>query len=74
MILSVPARRWWNRLGWETIERSYPAMQRVDWDLEAPERRLKQFAAAHGIELIQTLTDFRAPPMAPPCSSVTWDT
>jgi hypothetical protein len=66
MILSVPAPQVVSRPAWESITRAYPAMRGVDWDLEAPERRLRAFATTHGIELIQPLRIFREAQDGPP--------
>jgi hypothetical protein len=38
----------------------FPAMKGKRWDLERPERRLKDFADRHGLLLLQPVSTFRA--------------
>ena len=38
----------------------YPDMAKESWDLETAERRIEEFAATHGIPLIQPYQTFRA--------------
>jgi lysophospholipase L1-like esterase len=52
-ILSVPASQVVNRGAWQNILNTSPAMAHFKWDLEGPEQRLQNFAAAHNILLLQ---------------------
>lgn len=45
--------------GLERLERSYPAMRDLEWDLDQPDRRLAAFCAKHGIPFLALEPVFR---------------
>jgi len=45
--------------GLEFIQRSYPAMQQMSWDLDGPNRRLNEFCQSNGISFLSLEPIFR---------------
>jgi len=66
VVLSMPAPQVVDRHRWEALVESFPAMRRVQWDLDGPERRLSEFASENGIRLIQTSDHFKDALDGPP--------
>jgi hypothetical protein len=59
-VISVPAGQVVDDKVWEDVLHDYPAMQRYQWDLDAPEERLRRISVRHGISLVQPLAKFRS--------------
>ena len=58
-LLSVPASQVVSARAWQQLVELHPAMADVEWDVEGPERRLRELARAHGIPLIQPYRRFQ---------------
>jgi hypothetical protein len=66
LVVSVPAPQVVYTHKWETVKRAYPAMYSRDWNLRAPESRLKQIAEASGWTFVSPLDAFVAANEGPP--------
>jgi hypothetical protein len=58
VVLSVPAPVAVHEASWAAEHKTFPRMAEHRWNLQGPDDRLRAFAAAHGIRLIETRQAF----------------
>jgi hypothetical protein len=59
VIVSLPCAQAVVPESWKSLQHQFPQMDDESWDVERPERRLQEFAARHGLELLQLLPVLR---------------
>jgi hypothetical protein len=58
-VVSVPAGQVADPRAWQSLLDEHPAMQALRWDVDAPERRLKQITADLQVPMLAPLDEFR---------------